>query len=302
MEEPCSEVDLETFYSRYAPSARSAYTFARQRRLRDYDMLVIREILNLTYDKLASMLSDAEQLATEGVSHHILLVSPQNDRRGPEISIPTRYIYTTLRDHLHITTLQEALRLYQIFVRNSQTNLKAPAGYIFEDVHNLFCKGGQWQVTRLTKNKVGSVNTHFKSPIANARSSYMCVGYKGHQVKIKRRGYPKTTAFVPLVCRRYVLGQRITLENAYYQPASGQPTFDGFIYDEASKTATMLQMTIATKHEVKTGGVEWLRDQGVENFSLVAVIPPDISIDLQVPNTLVPLITHVYNLTLEDIL
>ena len=302
MEEPCSEVDLETFYSRYAPSARVAYTFARQRRLRDYDMLVIREILNLTYDKLASMLSAAEQLATEGVSHHILLVSPQSDRRRPEISIPTRYIYTTLRDHLHITTLQEASRLYQIFVRNSQTNLKAPTGYIFEDVHNLFCKGGQWQVTRLTKNKVGSVNTHFKSPIANARSSYMCVGYKGHQVKIKRRGYPKTTAFVPLVCRRYVLGQRITLENAYYQPASGQPTFDGFIYDEASKTATMLQMTIATKHEVKTGGVEWLRDQGVENFSLVAVIPPDISIDLQVPNTLVPLITHVYNLTLEDIL
>jgi hypothetical protein len=246
------------------------------------------------------MLSAAEQLAAEGVSHHILLVSPQTDRRGPEISIPTRYIYTTLRDHLHITTLQEASKLYQTFVRNSQT--KAPAGHIFKDVHDLFCKGGQWQVTRLTQNKVGSVNTHFRSPTANTRSSYMLVGYHGHQVKIKRRDCPETTAFVPLVRRRYLLGQRITLENAYYQPAPGQPTFNAFIYDEASKTATMLQMTVATKYDVKTKGVEWLRNQGVENFLLVAVIPPDTSMDLPVPNTLVPLITQVYNLVLEDIL
>jgi hypothetical protein len=300
VEEQCSEADLETFYSRYAPSARSGYTYARKRRLSRYDVIVKKEISKLTYDKVATMLSAAEGLGTEDVSHHILLVSPQNDRQKLEISIPTRYIYTTLRDHLQITTLQEASKLYQIFVRNSQT--KVPAGHIFEDVHDLFCKGGQWQVTRLTQNKVGPVNTHFRSPTADARSPYMCLGYHGRQVKIKRRERPETTTFVPLVRRRYLLNQMITLENGYYQPAPGQPTFDAFIYDETSKTATMLQMTVATKHDVKTKGVEWLRNQGVENFRLVAVTPPDTLIDLPVPNTLVPLITAVCNLVLEDIL
>jgi hypothetical protein len=119
--ELCSEADLETFYSQYAPSARSAYTYALQRRLSYYDDIVKEEIGSLTFAKVAEMLSATKNLSTENVSHHILLVSPQTNRRRLEISIPTRYIYTTLRDYLHITTLLEASKLYQIFVRNSQT-------------------------------------------------------------------------------------------------------------------------------------------------------------------------------------
>jgi len=44
---------------------------------------------------------------------------------------------------------------------------------------------------------------------------------------------------------------RTLLENGYYLPAPGQPTFDSFIYDEARKTATMLQMTVAICHDAK---------------------------------------------------
>ena len=298
--EPCSEADLEIFYSRYAPSARAGYTYARQHLLSHYDAMVKNEISKLTFDTVAVMLSAAEGLDTQDVSHHILLVSPQNDRRELEISIPTRYIYTALRDHLHIKTLQEASKLYQVFVRNLGT--KTPAGHIFEDVHDLFCKGGEWRVTPLTKTKAGSVDTHFKSPTANARSSYMRLGYRGHQVTITHQELPETAKFVPLARHRYLINQSITLENGYYQPAPGQPIFDGFIFDEASKTATMLKMTVATDHDVKTESVEWLRNQGVEKFRLVAVIPPDTLIDLPVPNTFkAPLITEVYNLVLEDI-
>ncbi|KAF8524245.1 hypothetical protein JB92DRAFT_3109660 [Gautieria morchelliformis] len=299
---PCSEVELEVFYSRYAPSARTAYTYAHQHLSRYDNNMVKREIGNLTYDKVASMLSAAEQLGTEreGVSHHILLISPQSNREMLEVSIPTRYIYKMLRDHLHIKTLQEASKLYQIFVRNAQT--KASAGYIFEDVHNLFCKGGEWRVTPLTRNNAGTVNTHFKSPTANASPSYMCFGHDGDQVNIAPRRLPDNATFVPLACRRYLLGQMITLKNGYYQPAPGQATLDGFIYDEASKTATMLQMTVATKHDVKTKGVEWLKNQGAEKLRLVAVTPPDTPIDLPVLNTLVPHITEVYNLVVKDIL
>jgi hypothetical protein len=48
--------------------------------------------------------------------------------------------------------------------------------------------------------------------------------------------------------------------------------------------ATMLQMTVATNHDVKTKGVDWLIRQGVTIFWLVVVIPPDTLLDLPIPN------------------
>ena len=112
---------------------------------------------------------------------------------------------------------------------------------------------------------------------------------------------PETATFHNLEHHQYLIDQTFTLENGYYQPAPGQPTFDGFINDEASKTTTMLQMTVATSHDVKTKAVEWLRNQGVKEFRLVAVIPPDTSLDLPIPNTLAPLIKEVYVLILRTV-
>jgi hypothetical protein len=88
-------------------------TYARKRRISRYDEIVEKEISELTFDTVAVMLS-AGWLSTQDVSHHILLISPQSDRRKLKISIPTRYIYTALRDHLHVKTLQDASNLYQV--------------------------------------------------------------------------------------------------------------------------------------------------------------------------------------------
>jgi hypothetical protein len=263
-----------------------------------YDKKVRSDIAKLTFDTISIVLSTAGTPGTaESVSHYILLVSPQNDRLEHLITIPTRYIYKLLRDQPHITTLQEAAMLYQIFVRNSCT--KAPAGYMLDDVHDLFCKGGEWQVTHLAKNKAGPVNTHFKSPSQNTKTSYMRLGYSGDLVTTARRSLPGTATFVPLTRRRYLIGQNIILENGYYQPAPEQATFDSFIYDEASLTATMLQMTVVTQHDAKTKNVG---SQGARKFRLVAVTPSETSLDLKIPNTLVPLISELYNLILEAII
>ena len=89
------------------------------------------------------MLSAAERLGPTDVSRHVL-VSLQSDRKKHMITIATRYLFIKLRDHLHIRTLPEAAKLYQVFVRNLYT--KASADYTFEDVHDLFCNGGEWLV------------------------------------------------------------------------------------------------------------------------------------------------------------
>ena len=137
--EPIFEADLEIFCSWYAPSARTGYTFARQDRLSSYEDSITISIGKLTFDKVAAMLSAAERLGPTDVSRHIL-VSLQSDRKKHMITIATRYLFIKLRDHLHIRTLPEAAKLYQVFVRNLYT--KASADYTFEDVHDLFCNGG----------------------------------------------------------------------------------------------------------------------------------------------------------------
>jgi len=88
-----------------------------------------------------------------------------------------------------------------------------------------------------------------------ARQNHIHFGYHG-PVQIVCQHLPETAIFSPLAQHQYLIDQSITLENGYYQPGPGQPTFDGFIYDQASKTVTMLQMMVATSHDVKTKGVE----------------------------------------------
>lgn len=183
-----------------------------------------------------------------------------------------------LRDHLHVQTLEDAARLYQVFVRN--WSIETSTGYIFDDIHDLFCRGGEWKVIPMHLNKAGFKNTYFKAPGGHAKSSYVRLGYDGDPVQVARQSLRKTAEFVPLACHRYLLDQSIALENGYYQPTLDQPTFDGFIHDEASKTATILRMAIATEHNAETKIIEWLGNQGVENFYFMAVTPPDTLPDL----------------------
>ena len=177
----CAEADLETFYSQYAPSVHMVYTYTHHYLLL-YKKIVEGEISKLASDTISTVLSTVVSFGTKGVSHHIFLVSPQSDCTDYMITIPTHYIYKMLCNHLHVKTLQEAVNLYQIFVCN--LHIKTSADYILDDIHNLFCKGGEWEVTLLTKNKVRPVNTHFKSPSQDTESSYMYLGYNGDIVKI----------------------------------------------------------------------------------------------------------------------
>ena len=297
-ENRCSEQALELFYSRYAPSARMAYAYAED--INHYENIITEEIASLTFESLGKMLPSAEALQAEGVSYHILLVSPgKGDRTVQSITIPSRYIYDKLRDKLHIHTLEEAARLYQVFVRNKYT--KASADYILDDVHDVFCRGGEWQLTLMTKARPGPINTHFKSPNSTKKSVCLRLGHGNQLIKITNQRLPEGSLFTRLPHHRFLLDENIQLVDGYYQPAPGQPTFDGFIYNSATQTATMLQMTVATRHDVKVQGLTWLINRGAVNIHLVAVKPPNVSLNLAIPNALTPQIGNVYELVLKSL-
>ena len=64
----------------------------------------------------------------------------------------------------------------------------------------------------------------------------------------------------------------------------------------------MFQMTVATHHDVKVQGVQWLISQNVRKIRLVAVKPPNTSLDLPILNNLTPSITDVFELVLESLI
>ena len=106
------------------------------------------------------MMTAALQLGTEDILHLILLISPGSDCMEHPITIPTHHTYTVLHVHLHLHTLQQAAKLSQVFMHNMYT--KVAASFILKDIHDLFSKGGEWELTVLTTNKAGPLNTHFK--------------------------------------------------------------------------------------------------------------------------------------------
>jgi hypothetical protein len=107
-----------------------------------YEDIVNTDLRKVTFETLGQMLSSTAAFQLEDLSHLILLVSPQSNHSCHSITIPSHYMYTKLCDKLNIHTLEEAARLYQIFMRDKYT--EGAAGHIFNDVHHLFCKGGQW--------------------------------------------------------------------------------------------------------------------------------------------------------------
>ena len=125
----------------------------------------------------------------------------------------------------------------------------------------------------------------------------MRLGYERRCLAIKSRRLPADAEFSSLTHHRFLLGESIHPQDGYYQPA-GQPTFDSFIYDTGTQTATILQMTAATHHDVKVDGVEWLLNQGAKKPRMVAVTPPDVSLNLLIPNNLVPKIMDIFQLYL----
>lgn len=153
----CSEQGLvEVFYSCYAPSLTH---------MDSYERIVHVDISRLTFETLGKMLSSAEALQAEHVSYHILLVSPRRNRTD-------QFHHNSFALHVQQTSWPTSHPYIggssQIFVRNWYT--KASADFL-DDVHDLFCNGGEWRVTPMTKDKPGSVNTHFKSPLAIRVSS-----------------------------------------------------------------------------------------------------------------------------------
>ena len=299
----CSEAQIEFFSNRYGTSARSVYRHAS--RPSDYDIALLEMLSPITYEKMDSLIRQSSALDLSGpIPHQIILLSPGSSRSAFESTFPTRYIYEKLRDKLSNHKLEAVARLYDIFVRNPKT--KVPAGFMLEDaVNDVFFRGGEWSLVNMMKsNRAGPKYTHWKDPKGPTSPQYLHLGYMGRHIAIDTNPNPVGTVYVPLPLVHFLTGAQLQLKDGYYYPSSrSQETFDAFIYESATTTATIFQVTTSKTHSVKEGGIKWLRDLGVQNFRYIAVSTPDTPLDLPFPNewNSGPLISEKYRLTVESL-
>ena len=302
--EVCSEGDLEIFCRQFDTSARLAYAHASHIKL--YDTFLNRSLNAITYEILGNIVRQSIGLdLSHTVSHQIFEISPGATRYTFEVSIPSRYLYEKLRN---APTLEAAASLYAMFVRSPVS--RRAAGYMLDDaVNDIFHRGGQWEIVRMTPNRPGPKFTHWKNNLETPTNrEYLNLGYLGHHIAVTSNRNPDKTTYEALPLRYFLPGATQPLEDGYYCPSSGsQETFDAFIYESASKTATTIQIITAKRtYSVKEGGIIWLQSLGVENFRYIVVSTPRTPLDLRFPNkwntsSSGPLIPDKYILALESL-
>jgi hypothetical protein len=141
--------------------------------------------------------------------------------------------------------LEAVAHLYDIFVQNPNTTV--PAGFMLEDaVNDVFFRGGEWSLVPMMKsNCTGPKYTNWKDPNGPITPQYLHFGYLGHHIAIDTTLHPVRTMYEALPLKHFLPGGPLWLVDAYYYPSScSQEMFDAFIYESASKTATVLQVTI----------------------------------------------------------
>jgi hypothetical protein len=295
-----SEVDLKNFYLLYGPSARSAYTKAREPQ--SYDKALLEKISTITYEQLDKLIRSSMGLnMSDELSHQLVLIVPSTMRDTLEASIATYHLYGHVRDVLCHRRLEAANRLYLMFLRNPRT--KACAGYMLDDAIHEFHKGGSWAIARMIRsNRAGPKYMHWKKPNVTGELEHLHIGYDGQLIAISanpsHRAAPEA-----LELHFFEQGAALTLKDGYYCPTShNQETLDAFLYEEASKRVTILQATVSPTHSVKVMGLLWLQGLGVKSFRYIAVTPPDTQLDLPFPNSLVSSVSDVYSLVLDSVL
>jgi hypothetical protein len=132
-------------------------------------------------------------------------------------------------------------------------------------------RGGEWNLVNMIKsNRTGSKYTYWKDPKGPTSPQYLHLGYMGRQIAIDTNLNPVGTVYVPLLLVHFISGaQLLQLKDGYCCPSESscsQETFDAFVDESASKTATVFQVTTSKSDSVKEGGVKWLQSLGVKKF------------------------------------
>src|ERR1700722_590820 len=295
-----TEQSLQYFYEHFGPSTRAAYLSASDPT--SYEKALEAKLGAINLDALQQIISAAIGLdLSEAITHQVFLIIPDTSRNSHNTIIATRYLYDKLYGKLHIHTTQAQDHLYSLFLGSPQS--KSLAGHLLDTaLHDVLCGGGQWLMDKMSPRNPGPKNTHWTlkpdGPVYRLR-----IGHQVGLVVVDDAPLDLNECHKPLRRFHFVRGSRITLQDGYYVPTyHNHPSFDSFIYESATATATVFQATVGLVHSAVDEGFAWLQERGVSNIQYIAVLSPvQSSFDLVVPTRSSLALDGKYGISLESL-
>ncbi|KAJ6632447.1 hypothetical protein B0H10DRAFT_1938065 [Mycena sp. CBHHK59/15] len=276
-----SKNDVETFLNMFGPSMRGIYF----EDLTDWEMNVQHIVSQLTYDRPAEYLHRITALDPDAdVSHVLFLIQPGVTRKTWAISIASLYILDKMHHRYGESWSEMAARFYQLFLETPYT--RAAAGQLLEEFIHRLLLSWCWSIVKLVEKR-GPVNIIWRTAKPPVVPVHLVIGREGHAavtVDLQAPGDAVVYRQLPVVY--FDSQERLHLRDCTYYRliSSSHPTFDSFIYDSSTNTATVFQVTVSPTHSVNADGIVWLRQvMGVSGtIRYVAVtLPGEITLPVR---------------------
>ncbi|KAL5480156.1 hypothetical protein ACEPAI_1426 [Sanghuangporus weigelae] len=299
-----SEQQIKDFTEKFGTSAR--YVYGGAHTPSSHERLVKEKISILNLD----IMKDLINVPIRGVkfdeylSHLYLFNIPHpNDRKHCIMGIPTRYLTERVHEHLRRVHRVPTGDLYQYFVTNAFTG--ASAGYLLERLFfEQFPEGGEWPMKRMKRHFPSTKNVHWHYDEAST-IQYLRLGWQGLlDIGAVSVGNIPPGAFQAVRRISFADGEQLTLDYAFYIPLSkSQVSFDAFVFTPGS-VATIFQVTVKKKHEIKVDGLSWLENLGARYMDLVVVTCPNKEAlggcdDIKVVESHAHMLRNVYHLGVD---
>ncbi|KAL5514172.1 hypothetical protein ACEPAG_2260 [Sanghuangporus baumii] len=241
-----------------------------------YDMLVKQKIVSLDMYKLNHLLFGAPGnfagLDPEVSNLFIRTFPSKGNRRVATRGVPTRYLTERLYSLFSSRQADAARSLYKLFVANGFT--KASAGFLLERLFvDEFPLGGEWAMTRMNE-EFDDEKTFWRFD-AGSPAEYLRIGYQRKLVDIEDQKVPEDTTYSSLPTAHFAMGEIKTLDEKFYVPVPrSSPSVDALIYEKGSKVATLFQVTVGKRHDLKVTKLSWLKGLGAQHLDVVVVTCP----------------------------
>ncbi|KAL5520850.1 hypothetical protein ACEPAF_2853 [Sanghuangporus sanghuang] len=265
---------IKDFTKKFGSSAR--YVYGGANKPSSHEQLVDEKIGLLNFDVMKELINVPiwDVKFDEYFSHLYLFSTPHPKNRTQCIAgIPTRYLTEKVHEHLRRVHRVATADLYHYFVTNAFT--RASAGYLLERLFlEQFPEGCEWPMKKMKRHSPSTKNVHWHYDEASI-IQYLRLGWQGlldiGDISIRN---VSSGPFQAVRRISFAEGEQLTLDYAFYIPLSkSQVSFDAFVFTPGS-IATIFQVTVRKKHEIKVDGLLWLEKLGARYMDLVVVTYP----------------------------
>ncbi|KAL5514237.1 hypothetical protein ACEPAG_2325 [Sanghuangporus baumii] len=295
---PC-ELDLETFFQLYGPSARAAFSMVTKPD--NYKNILQSNIDWISSTGIEKTLRNINQGYFENQFSQLVFVAKRLHDKPYDfyVEFASRFITELVLDAFMRQDTENGYKIYRQLLKMDYA--RACAGNLLEALClNRLPLGGQWRMRRMKINKKHSLDQVDEHWVVDKSSPLftLLIGQEGFAVEIAPgERCMDSNAFSGVDRHEYgrSTDPSANEQAGFYIPVGdNQSSFDAWIYESSTKHTVVLQCIIEmTTLFIQSKGVKWSKEHTVD---VIIVSDEEGGMDITTPYTESGLIRNVYRL------